>query len=63
MFLTGEGALLAVGLAALVCGLVGAWALLGLALRKPHNRAARRHVGEAAEVRRAMVPAETNPKV
>ena len=28
MYLTGEGALLAVALTALVCGIVGAWALL-----------------------------------
>ena len=41
MFLTGEGAMLALALAALVCGMVGAWALLRVGVRRLGARPAR----------------------
>jgi hypothetical protein len=63
MFLTGEGALLAFALAALVCGIVGAWALLRVGVRRPSEKAVRREVGRAGAVRRVMVSTETTPKV
>jgi hypothetical protein len=63
MFLTGEGALLAVALAALVGGLLGAAALLRLALRRSDAGAAPRNVGRAGNVRRVTVPTGTAPKV
>jgi hypothetical protein len=58
MILTGEGALLAVALAALVGGVVGAWALLLAGLRRP-----RRGRGKPRVVRRVIVPAGAAPKV
>jgi hypothetical protein len=62
MFLTGEGALLAVTLAALVAGIVGAWALLCLGLRKPGS-AKRSDLGKPGAVRRVAVPKDKAPKV
>jgi hypothetical protein len=58
MILTGEGALLAVALAALVGGLVGAWALLRVGVRRP-----RRGASKLGAVRRVIVPAGAAPKV
>jgi hypothetical protein len=58
MILTAEGALLAVALAALVGGLVGAWALLRLGVSRP-----RRARGKPGAVRRVIVPAGATPKV
>jgi hypothetical protein len=62
MFLTGEGALLAVALAALVCGLLGAWTLLRVGVRRPDDERASGQVGMAGSVRRVVVPAEAAPK-
>ncbi len=63
MFLTGEGALLAVALTALVCGTIGAWAVLRWGVRQRGVPPARREVRKAAAVRRAILPAEIAPKV
>jgi hypothetical protein len=64
MFLTGEGALLAVALGSLVLGMVGTWALLRMALRKPRAGAAPRSVvGKVGNVRRVTIPAEGASKV
>jgi hypothetical protein len=63
MFLTGDGALLAVTLAALVGGLVGAWALLRVAARRPGTGAVRRDPTKAGTVRRVIVPTGSTPKV
>jgi hypothetical protein len=62
MFLTGEGALVAVALAVMVCGLIGAWSLLCLAARWLRG-AVPRNLGEPGQVRRVIVPAGTTPRV
>ena len=59
MFLTGEGALLAIGLAALVCGMLGTWAVL----RWTAPKTAPRRAGKTATVPRAIAPANTSAKV
>jgi hypothetical protein len=61
MFLTSEGALLAIGLVALVCGMLGTWAVLrwtasGVKDPKPMTRG-------AGNVRRAIGPVGGAPKV
>jgi hypothetical protein len=63
MFLTNEGALLALTLAALVCGLLGAWAVLQLALRKPSAEKTAGGADKVGAVRGVAVPAGTAPKV
>jgi hypothetical protein len=63
MILTGEGVLLAVALAALVGGLVVAWALLRVGVRRPAPTTARRDAGKPGAVRRVIVPAGTTPRV
>ncbi|HKI35417.1 MAG TPA: hypothetical protein VKA46_26395 [Gemmataceae bacterium] len=63
MFLTGEGALLALALALLVCGLLGGWALLRLGVRKPGAGKAPRDTGKVGNVRRVVVPVGTTPKL
>ena len=63
MILTGDGALLAVTLAALVGGLVGAWALLRVGVRRPRARTSQRDAAKAGTVRRVIVPRGTTPKV
>jgi hypothetical protein len=63
MFLTGEGALLAVAGAALVCGLLAGWALLRVGVRKANAGAAPLHAGKVGSVRRAVIPTGTKPKV
>jgi hypothetical protein len=62
MFLTGEGALLAAALAALGCALLGAAALLRLAVRRSGARAAPRHVGKGPSAGRAAVPMGAAPE-
>jgi hypothetical protein len=62
MFLTSEGALLAVALATLAGGLIAAWALLCLSVRRPDS-APRRKVSKPGQARRVVVPAGTAPKV
>jgi hypothetical protein len=61
MILTGDGALLAVALAALVGGLVAARALLRV--RRPGPSKARRDPARPGVVRRVIVPAGKTPSV
>jgi len=64
MFLTGEGALLAVSLAAVVCAVLSAWVLLRAAAPKPQKpKPAGSRAGNAGNVRRVIVPAGTAPKM
>ncbi len=63
MILTSDGALLAVTLAALVGGLVAAWALLRVGLRPPRTGPARQKTAGTGAVRRVIVPAGSTPKV
>jgi hypothetical protein len=62
MFLTGEGALLAVALAGLVVGLLGAWAVLRVAVKRPETKAPAKG-SKPGELRRVIVPEGTAPKV
>lgn len=63
MILTGDGALLAIALAALVGGLVFAWALWRVAVRRSRTSVPGRRHGKAGPVRRVIVPAGSTPRV
>jgi hypothetical protein len=58
MFLTGEGALLALALAAVVSGLVGVWALLCLGGRRSRTKSPR-----PGQIRRIIVPPKATRRV
>jgi len=61
MFLTSEGALLALALAGLVTGLLGAWMLLRPGARKPETPP--REIARPGQVRRQVMPVERSPRV
>jgi hypothetical protein len=63
MYLTGEGALLAVALTGLVLGLTCAWALLRVGVARPKAEPTRQAVSEPGGVRLVVVPRGAAPKV
>ncbi len=63
MFLTSEGAMLALALAGLVCGLLGAWILLRSVTRQVDTEQASRPIVRASQVRRRVAPTERSPRV
>jgi len=64
MFLTGDGALLAIGLAALVCGTLGTWTVLRWSASTAKDaKTTPRGSGKVGSVRRTITSTGTAPKV